>query len=226
MRGGEARLLARALRVGPVAEQAAGGVRVGRQVHEREVALPRVVARARPGLQRERGGGRLAAGDDEQIAVDAALAAVAAERGQHRGGQRARALGGDHRVVGEHGKLGRERPLLATQVGDGRDLDAGGTQVAGCGETAVGGRHDDGSRAGRHRVARQEGQRAAREHDPRAVVVGEDQRLLDRAGREDQLPRAHLVQRVALPDRDEAVEAAERGGAAEDLDAGRAGALR
>ena len=67
--------------------------------------------------------------------------------------------------------------------------------------------------------------RAAREHDARQVVVGEDERLLDHAGRHDGARRADLVQRVALPDRDEAVEEAERGGAGEDLDAGDAGLL-
>ena len=43
------------------------------------------------------------------------------------------------------------------------------------------------------------------------VVVLEDERLLDRARRRDVALRADLVQRVALPDRDEAVVEAERG---------------
>ena len=56
------------------------------------------------------------------------------------------------------------------------------------------------------------------EHDPRAVVVGEHERLLDHTSGGDVPPCPHLVQRVSLPHRDQAVEVAKRGRTEQDLD--------
>ena len=73
--------------------------------------------------------------------------------------------------------------------------------------------------AGLHRVERGEPARAARQHHAGQVVVGEHERLLERARRRDVPGGTDLVEDVALPDRDEAVVEAERGRAGEDLDA-------
>jgi hypothetical protein len=86
-------------------------------------------------------------------------------------------------------------------------------------EPAVARGGDDRRVAGLDRVQRGEPPGAAGEHHPGQVVVGEDQRLLERAGGGDVAGGAHLVQRVVLPDRHEPVEEAERGRTREDLHA-------
>ena len=83
----------------------------------------------------------------------------------------------------------------------------------------------DGGLAGLDRVERGEPARAAGQHHAGQVVVGEDERLLERPRRRDVARGAHLVERRALPDGDEPVEEAERGSAREDLDAGGADAV-
>ena len=92
-------------------------------------------------------------------------------------------------------------------------------------QPAVVDRRHHRARARLERVHRDEAARAAREHHAGKVVAGKEQRLLDRAGGVDLALGADLVERVALPDRHEAVEGAERGSVVEDLDPGCAGPL-
>ena len=114
---------------------------------------------------------------------------------------------------------------VGPQVGDGDDAHARGVQRERGVEAAVAGRGDDGRVARLDAVERGEPARAAREHHAGQVVVGEHERLLERAGRGDVARGADLVQRVALPDGHQPVEEPERRRAAEDLHAGRRGAL-
>jgi hypothetical protein len=57
-------------------------------------------------------------------------------------------------------------------------------------------RHDD-ARAELDAVARDQRPRRLGEHDPRPIVVGEDQRPLDRAGRQHDALGPHLPQTLA-----------------------------
>ena len=193
-----------------------------------------VVARLRPALEQQRGGRRAAAGDGEQIAREAPLATLErlparVDRGEDRAGHGLAAERADdgraaHQL--DPGRLDAGGELAAAgvraQVGDGDDADAGVLQRERGVEPAVAGRGHDGGVAGLDGVERGEPAGAARQHHAGQVVVGEDERLLERAGRGDVARGADLVQRVALPHGDEPVEEPERGRAAEDLDAGRA----
>ena len=79
----------------------------------------------------------------------------------------------------------------------GRHLDAGVEQVERrLVAEAVGGR-DDGARAGLHAVEPHQPLRRVGEHDARPVVVGEHQRLIEGAGRDDRLLGADLVEALA-----------------------------
>ena len=113
-----------------------------------------------------------------------------------------------------------ERAGLGAQVGDGHDLDAGGPQRRGGVQPAIRGGGDHRALAGADRVQRGQPPGAAGEHHAGQVVAGEHQRLLDRAGGEHVARGADLVQGVALPHRDQAVEVAQRGARVEDLDPG------
>ena len=178
----------------------------------------------------ERHGGRVAAADDEQVGLDRLLGA-AAGRGEGHGGQPGPPVRTEHRRRGEHrdrggAQRGAARARLGACVRDRRDGDAGALQRQGRLQAAFADRGHDGPRPRRQPVAREQAAGAAGEHDPGAIVVGEQERLLDRAGRVDVLARPDLVQGVALPDRAQPVVVAEHGGAREQLDPGRGGPPR
>ena len=208
-----------------VAGELPGHVDVLRHVGEREVAALLVVGGLGAGLRGERGGGRAAAGHHQQVHCEAALGGVRAGRADHH----ARHMPPAARL--EHRRAADQRDVLAlqcsrgsavgrfAQIGHADHLDARLDQRERCMQAAVvDGRHDR-ARSRLERVHGDQPPRAAGEHHAREVVAGEEQRLLDRAGRVDLAPGADLVERVALPDRHEAIEGAERGRAREDLDA-------
>ena len=66
-------------------------------------------------------------------------------------------------------------------------------------------------------------ERTSREHHAWKVVVGEDERLLDRTRCRDVALGADLVKRAALPDRNHPVEVSERWRIAQDFDSCRFG---
>ena len=208
-----------------MAGELAGHVDVLRHVGEREVAALLVVGGLGAGLRGERGGGRAAPGHHQQVHREAALGGVRAGRADHH----ARHVPPPARL--EHRRAADQRHVLAlqrsrgsavgllAQVGNADHLDAGLEQRERRVEAAVvDGRHDR-ARSRLERVHGDQPPGAAGEHHAREVVAGEEQRLLDRAGRVDLAPGADLMERVALPDRHEAVEGAERGRVVEDLDA-------
>ena len=92
------------------------------------------------------------------------------------------------------GQLARR---LRAQVDHRGDVDAGGLQVerALVGAVVVGGDH--GAAAGADGVTMDIGRDRRRQHDARAVVVGEQQRPLAGAGGEHHAARAHLPQLFA-----------------------------
>ena len=118
--------------------------------------------------------------------------------------------------------LGLEDGPALAQVGHGHDLDARPFQRSGRLEPAIGCGGDDRAGSRGDAVEGDEPPHAAGEHHAGQVVAGEDERLLDDAGGEDELARAHLMQGRGLPDGDEAVEGAEHRGGGEELDAGAA----
>ena len=77
------------------------------------------------------------------------------------------------------------RAASGPQVGDRRDSHPRLAQRERGVEAAVAGRRDDRGAARAHAVQRGQAARAAGEHDAGQVVVGEDERLLDRARRDD-----------------------------------------
>ena len=199
-----------------------------------EPARGRVVARPGAGLQQQRRRGRGAAGHGQEVAgdllegarglarrvdarEDGAGDAVAPERAHDRHPRQQPDAGGLH--GGAELAVGRVR----SQVGDRGDLHTRLAQRERGIEAAVAGRGDDRGRARAYGPELRQAARAAGHHHAGEVVVLEDERLLDRARGRDVALCAHLVQRVALPDRDEPVVEAERGRVRQHLDAGGAG---
>ena len=86
---------------------------------------------------------------------------------------------------------------LGPQIGDQRDVDAGRLQIERGAVGAVVRGRDDDALADLDAVAVAVTPRGVGEHDARPVVVREDERALDRAGREHHLARAHLPQALA-----------------------------
>ncbi len=89
------------------------------------------------------------------------------------------------------GHVGERPGRLVAQVGDQLDRDAGLMQVerGAIGLVMCGG--DDDALADLDAKEVEIAPRRARKHDPRPVVVGEDERPLDGAGREHDLARPH-----------------------------------
>ena len=165
----------------------------GGEVRGDEDAAPVVVLDPRARVREQRVGGLAAARHDQQVAGD--LAPVELDRGQTPG----LALGGD-----------LAHPRLA-QVDDLGDLGTGLLEQGDGVQRAVVGGHDDRSLAGLQRPASDEPAHGLRQDDPDQVVAGEDQRLLDRARGDDDLPGAVAEEHVAGVHRDEpAFEDAER----------------
>ena len=197
-----------------------------------------VVARSCAGLEQQRAGGYGPAADAEQVAVEPLLGAgdrgaVAVHAREHNAGDVVAAGGADDGHACEQGNACsrelRAEPgvgRVGAQIGHRGDVDPRGVKPKGGLQPAIARRGDDGVRTGADRVERRHAARSCRQHHAREVIVGENQRLLDGAGRGDMPARTDLVQRVALPDRHETVEVAQRGSAGEDLHAGRAGLLR
>ena len=158
-----------------------------------EDPAPVVVLDLRARVGEERVGGLAPAGHDEQVAVD--LAAVELDRGQAPGAALRRDL---------------PHPGLA-QVDDLRHLGAGLLEQGDGVERALVGAHHDGAPAGLQRPAPDEPAHGLGEDDADQVVAGEDQRLLDGARGDDDLPGAVAEEQVAGVHRDEAaLEDAER----------------
>ncbi len=89
----------------------------------------------------------------------------------------------------------RQRPLgRIAKIGDQRDLDARLAEVGRRAIGAVGGRHDDDALAGLDAVEVEIAPRRLGQHDSRTVVVGENERAFDRAGRQHDLAGAHAPQ--------------------------------
>ena len=154
---------------------------------------------------------RGSAGGDEHRAADAG----APGRGRHRPTvERLYPV-----LLERRREPGRRRP----HVGHGEHADARLLEGERRSDPSVGRRRDHGALAGLDPVEGDQPAGAARQHHAGNVVAREDERLLDRARRVDVVAGADLVQRVALPDRDEPVEVAERRRRAQDLDPGRAG---
>ena len=92
----------------------------------------------------------------------------------------------------------RQRAVGARpEVGDHRDLDARRGEFERGAIGRIVRRRDDDARARLDAVARDQRPRRLGEHDPRPVVVGEDQRTLERAGRQHDALGAHLPQPLA-----------------------------
>ena len=112
------------------------------------------------------------------------------------------------------------RRLLVAKVENADDVDAGGGQIGGRGEASVVGRDDVGPLRGTDRPEVDESPDGLREHHVDEVVAREDERLLDRPCRDDDLPGADPDERVAVRDRDQAgLEDADRDGGHEELHA-------
>src|SRR6185312_4472481 len=90
--------------------------------------------------------------------------------------------------------------VALARVDHGRDSDAGLGQVAGRLDPEVVDRQHDRLVAGRDPELVHEPAHAGRQHQPGQVVAGEDERLLDHAGREHDLARPEAVHGVALVD--------------------------
>src|SRR5260221_4356606 len=147
-----------------------------------------------------------AAGDAKQIAHDRARLAgkadaVGGEWGDRHLAQRMRARGGDHRVAAQY--LDAAAPAFSgsrneaiTRVDDGGQSDAGLAERLRqlVGAVVVG--EDDRTIAWPHARAPDVALRSAGQHDPGQVAVDEDERALDRPGRQHDLARADLPQTV------------------------------
>ena len=94
---------------------------------------------------------------------------------------------------------------LGAQLDDRRDLDAGIEQIERHLVAVLVGARDDGAPARRHPVQPHQALRPRAEHDAGQIVVAEHHRLLERAGGDDHLLRAHLVHSVAADHRQEVV---------------------
>ncbi len=230
VRGLEAGQLARS-RHRVVADHAgdlAGREHARRQLREREVAAPLVVRGLGAGLQQQRGGRHRATRHQHQVDIERVLVdrKAGVQRADHRRLHTLAPPRLDHRVAGEHrhpgaSQLAAELVDLRAQVADGHDLHAQASERRRRSQPAVGRGRDHRAAAGRDRVGLGQPQRSAGQHHAGQVVAGEHQRLLDRAGGEHEPRGANLMQRVALPDRHEPVEAAERRATGDDLDARR-----
>ncbi len=143
----------------------------------------------------------------EQVADDRARLAgeIDTVRGKRRDGdlaQRVPARRGDHRVAAQHldaapSAILGERHRAVARVDDGGKRDAGigerGRQLI----SAVIIGEDDGAAARPHAVAVDVALRRPGQHDAREIVVDEDERPLDRAGRQHDLARANFSQYLA-----------------------------
>ena len=190
-------------------------------VGDREVSERLVVARVRAGLEQQRAGWDRPARDDHQVAFQRPLRAAADGR-EHRLADRLLAARLDDRVAREDldAKLAqrlRRRARSRTQVGDGRHRHTDAVQRDRRLESPVRGRRHHCPGPGLNGIHRGQPARSVGQHHAGQIVAGEHQRLLDRAGRDHVPARAELVQRVALPDRDQAIEEAQRGAALDDL---------
>ena len=99
--------------------------------------------------------------------------------------------------AGTAGRLGQCTLCPLAQLGDPCDFDAGRPQVQCRAIGAIGRRHDHGTGTCAHAVAIEIAANGAGQHDSGPVVVRENERLLDRAGREYDFARAHLPQALA-----------------------------
>ena len=108
------------------------------------------------------------------------------------------ARGGDRSVAG-----------IAAKIDDGGNRGSGLRQVAGrpIGAVIVGHHHDAAAR--QRAIAVGVGPRRARQHDARAVIVGEHQRPLDGACCENHLFRANLPQALPIGGHDHVVRIAD-----------------
>ena len=90
--------------------------------------------------------------------------------------------GVDRHPAGDQRVAHRGAPGLHTQVDHGRHLDARIEEVERRAVALVVHRGDDRAAAGLHAIELDQALRGRGQHDPRQVVVAEDQRLLERAG--------------------------------------------
>ena len=113
------------------------------------------------------------------------------------------------------------RGLALAEVDDAHDVDARRLEVGRGREATVVRRHHDRALRRLDRPQVDEAARAVGQHHADEVVAGEDERLLDDTGRDDDALRADLDERVAVRDRHEAVlEEPDRDRGREELDAG------
>ena len=139
-----------------------------------------------------------ATGDSQAVARDrlghAAIKRRNAHRSEHAVGV---AISADHRSVvadldAELAGALDQRPLrILAHVDDHLHVDTSASKID-CGAVGVVAGSEDDELLGHEAEAVQEAADAGREHDARAVVVGEDQRALGGAGGDDELVRANL----------------------------------
>ena len=120
----------------------------------------------------------------------------------------------DRRAGGALGRVG-------AQVGHGRHRHADGVQRRRGVQPGIGHARHDRALAHGDTVERGEPTSSTGEHHPREIVLGEDERLVDRPRGGHVGGRPHLMQGVPLPDRHQPVEEAQRGAARQHLDAHR-----
>ena len=110
----------------------------------------------------------------------------------------------EHRGAGQHGNArftgaGRHRRVSGAHIGDRSDEYAGTLQLERHRVSLVGCGDDNGARTRAHAVAVEKCAGCARQQDPGPVVAREDQRALDRPGREHHFAGAHLPLPLARP---------------------------
>ena len=146
-----------------------------------------------------------APGAEHEVAVDPPARARPARRCDERRPDGPGSGHAHHRVSAEHlhparGKPGDERlGRMHPEVREHRHLDSRLDELS---DDAIGGAvvgDRDRPVPGAHAVAAHERERRGREHHPRAVVVGEHQGPLGRAGGQHHAPRPHLPQAFVDP---------------------------
>ena len=179
------------------------------------MATPAVIRGAPARLCDERGGGRGAAGDDEQVTADRAAVAVLGARWPEHDALELAAPAPRARWRRSRARrlsLQAGRPAPAEPSGRRSATHATSTPASSSARAASMPRSSTVATTARDPGAprRPISRRARQRHHARKVVAGKHERLLDCAGGVDLAARADLMERVALPHGDEPVEGAQR----------------